>query len=561
MVIIFLKEDWYFRLDLINLIFCLSLLSLDAVFLTCKNNYSPLKESETGFLKNPGIKLIWSGIVILKKLNGIFLLSIFIISSCTTTTKTATQAGKQVGPQIAAQELVYPDPTVGLGNLPSRDVFLDADWYRSTLIRTVDLWNGGLDGQSGMGVYRNDFNGYFNVNLHRNWKSYYLPAISAVAYSRCIYMNVEAYKTAGPVSGQRFMDAVLKGTDFLLEHFWDKEYGGFYWEVKENGDVNSDHKQGYGNVHPMFVLAQVYSITHDKKHLQAALDQLKILQEHFIEPGYPGSILPGLSRNFSQVIGFKGIDPFTHYFEALLSLHDVTEGKDREWVSRLLNDAGNLLVTRLYADMEGFDDRGYIAYNYSNDWMQSQIPYSRRDQWNGVMHATPGHGIEFVYLLSRAVERGYNAEWMKIAQKLLKFCMKYALNKETGGMLYDVLDYQGNPIPENPDNPFYMWWPNAETARALLNYTILRDLDYAHFFKKAESLIHEKLTDPEYGGFWNRIRESDLKPDIMEKGSVWKVNYHYTMFFAEALRLAETYPEKIAELNAQYLSFVGYCGP
>ncbi len=443
----------------------------------------------------------------------------------------------------------YPDLLADIDLLPESDLFLDTEWYRNTLIRTVDLWNGGIDGQSGMGAYRNGFDGYFNVNLRRNWQSYNLPYISAIAYSRCIYMNVEAYRAAGPENGSRFMNVILKGTDFLLENFLDTQYGGFYREVAGNGSVHSSYKQGYGNVHPMFVLAQVYSVTNDPVHLDAALDQLRVLEDHFFDPDYAGAILPGLSRDFSEEIGVKGIDLFTHYFEALLALFDVTEGKNHQWVTDKINEAGGLLTGRLYTDAQGASDSGYVAYNYSDEWLPSQIPYSREQQWSGAMHSTPGHGIEFAYLLSRAVERGFDESWMDTAQKLLNFCIDHAINQETGGMLYDVLDYSGNPLPDNPDNPFYMWWPNAETARALLHYTVVRDDSYKGNFKKAESFVHENLTDREYGGFYNRVRESDLTADIMDKGSVWKINYHYSMFLAEALRLSEQYSSTVSELN------------
>jgi hypothetical protein len=44
-------------------------------------------------------------------------------------------------------------------------------------------------------------------------------------------MNVEAWRAAGVEDGQRFLDAVNAGVDFLLTEFHDPEYGGFLWEV------------------------------------------------------------------------------------------------------------------------------------------------------------------------------------------------------------------------------------------------------------------------------------------------------------------------------------------
>jgi mannobiose 2-epimerase len=337
-----------------------------------------------------------------------------------------------------------------------------------------------------------------------------------------------------------------------MNYFHDPEYGGFYWEVSPNGNVRTDMKQGYGNVHPILALAQAYAVTRNPDHLQAALDQLAIFQDHFIDPAYACGIRPNLSRDFSQVIGVNNVDVFTHWFEALLSLYDITEGAQRDEISALITTCGDFLVNTLYQDQEGFTDRGYVAYNYNEQWRPSQIPYSRDLQWSGAMHATTGHNIELAYLLSRAVERGFNEEWLQTADKLIKFCLEYAIDFDTGGMLYDTTDYEGQPLEGNPDNPLYIWWAQLETARALLHFIVVRGVDdYETLFKLDETLIHTQLTDQEYGGLYHGLdSEHDLAPVGVEKGDIWKTGYHYSMYFAEVLRLAANYPDRLAELNA-----------
>ena len=86
-----------------------------------------------------------------------------------------------------------------IGYAPSSpSLFLDEEWYRSNLIKAADLWNGGLDGEGGMGTYRKDFDGFFQVNLDRAWHPRPGMPSTSVAQSRAIYMNVEAYRAAGP---------------------------------------------------------------------------------------------------------------------------------------------------------------------------------------------------------------------------------------------------------------------------------------------------------------------------------------------------------------------------
>lgn len=432
-----------------------------------------------------------------------------------------------------------------------QDLFLDVAWYQDNLIANADRWNGGLEGESGMGAYRDDFDGFFHVSLDQRWNQTPLRATTGVAQSRAIYMNVEAYRAAGPDEGDHFLDAVVTGADYLLAHFWDPDNGGFFWQVTPQGRVVDDMKQGYGNVHPMFALAYVYSITRDTVYLDAALAQLQVLQQHFFDPAYPGAILPGFNRDFSRIIGVNNVDTFTHYFEALLALYDVTEGEQQAEIADLIVLHGNFLVEHLYHDQEGYDDRGYVAYNYDEAWQPSQIPYSRDRQWSGALHATTGHNIELAYLLSRAVERGFDEAWLDVADKLLRFCMEYAIDPEYGGMIYEITDYDGQPLNGNPDNNIFVWWAQAETARALLHFTVVRNEDYAEEFQAVETLFNDYLTDPVYGGLYHGLDISlSLEPVGVEKGDIWKVNYHYNMFFTEVLRLAQEYPDRIAELDA-----------
>lgn len=437
----------------------------------------------------------------------------------------------------------WSQPNVGL---PDTQKFLDVAAYKKLLIHQVDLFDGGLDGQSGMGAFDQNFTGWFNVNLGRNWSQGITGSVTAVAQARAIFMNVQAYRAS---HDQKYLKIANLGIDFMLAHFWDKKYGGFYWEVGRDGEARSRSKQGYGNVHALMVLADAYGATKNIAHLRAAMNQLGIIGKYFKDQKFPGAVFPGFRYDFSEVEGVNNVDTFTHYFEALLALHDVTQGANLERVKRLLLEAGNFLISHLYTDQTGFTDRGYVAYNLDKNWKPSQLPYTRGTQWSGAMHSTPGHCIELAYLLSRAVERGFDPGWLTTAAKLQRFTEDYAINPETGGMLYETLDYDGKPLLGNPDNAYYIWWAQAEVARAMLHFSVVRNQDRAQAFKRAEKLILEHFLDPEFGGWFQQVRADTLAFGDPTKGNVWTMNYHETMFYAEILRLNETYPARIKTLS------------
>ena len=86
---------------------------------------------------------------------------------------------------------------------------------------------------------------------------------------------------------------------------------------------------------------------------------------------------------------------------------------------------------------------------------------------------------------------------------------------------------------------------HKQRQRALLHFTVVRSADYMEEFQAVETLFNDYLTDPVYGGLYHGLDISqDLAPVGVERGDIWKVNYHYNMFFTEVLRLAQEYPDQ-----------------
>lgn len=419
--------------------------------------------------------------------------------------------------------------------------------YCKQLVQNVDRWNGGPEGKTGMGAYNSGFSGFFNVNLTRDWQPKPTDTISSVAQERAIYMNIEAYRAS---KEPRFKQAAIDGADFLLKHFWDPKLGGFYWEVDRNGNPTSRSKQGYGNVFGLFTLTHLYDITKDIKYLRVILQQLDVMQNHFVVKEHTGIVHPGFNADFTAVEGNNNSDVFTHYFEALMALHDILKGQRKAEVHQMIQQAGEGLIQVLYRDQAGYSDRGYVAYNYDNAWEPASAPYTRDTQWTTSRQASTGHNIELAYLLSRAVERGFDPQWLKTAQKLKKFVEVHALNPDTGAMQYEVTDYDGTPLQGNPDNDFYVWWANSETARGFLHFYVVRKDDTLKEFALQENFIQNHFVDKEFGGWYQSVHVGDLQVFDTTKGSIWTMNYHETMLAVEVLRLARLYPEAMGKQNS-----------
>lgn len=434
---------------------------------------------------------------------------------------------------------------------------VDVAGVRDELIRFVDTWNGGTRrerGTAGAGAYTAGWSGLFRVNLDRQFNSihYYTDDQTIISQSRMIYLNVEAYRTAAAIDQPRFRAAVQKGADYLLAKGFDpKTYsgkpGGMYWALQADGvyppthtthvyGTLPRHKSAYGHVAAMFAFAQAYTVTRDGDHLAAAFRVLDAWNKQFADSAHgPGAYLPTVNEDFTRRMENRNLDYMTHAFEAFLSLYDALPSTDarRAAIGGQVTALGNFITTRMYRNAAGSTSMGYLPWWYDAQWQPSSDPAQR--------FMTPGHNFEVAYLLSRAVERGFNAAWLTTAGRLVSFALKYGFDNNPasptyGAPRYEKLWFDGRPAAPQPEN--LIWWPAAEATRTLGHFASTRgQSDWWDEFDAALKFVSRRFVDSTYGGWYPQLSPATLAPAVTNKGTVWTAGYHEAMLYAELLRL------------------------
>jgi mannose/cellobiose epimerase-like protein (N-acyl-D-glucosamine 2-epimerase family) len=455
--------------------------------------------------------------------------------------------------RIALLTACLPIAAAGQSNQP-----IGGGHYRTQLIGLVDLYNGGLAGTTGFGAYsapqtpNADWSGWAQPLQRRdftkpswfwNWDNH------VIGQSRAIYINAEAHRATG-LSDSRFRATVQKSADFLIATSWDATYGGFFWGSQSDGANPPTHtanvwgprptdKDAYGAVHPVFSLAHAYAVTQDPDHLAMALTGWQHFKTKHADPGHPGGYLPSFNRDYSQQIsgndgGQRNLDYMCHAYESLLALYDVTTGSTRAAIAADANAIGNHIVSKMVQADPNSPDRAYIPWRYDANWTPD------------LAHGTsPGHQVEYAYLLSRGVERGLgDATWLPAAEKLIAHTLHYAWDPGRGIVNNDYLttpDFASDGLD-------CTWWPNAEAARAFAYFVSIRGrADLTDELIASLTTIQTKFVDPVYGGWFASLNPTTLAPTSLSmdelKGHPWKAGYHETMLYAELARLSATIPE------------------
>ena len=250
----------------------------------------------------------------------------------------------------------------------------------------------------------------------------------------------------------------------------------------------------------------------------------------------PGAFLPTANENYTQRVDTRNIDYMTHALEALLTLDEITPAAHprKAGLAAQVTNIGNFITTRMYRDAPGSTTTGYLPWNYDPAWNPDPDPALR--------YSTPGHNFEVAFLLSRAMERGFNPAWLGVASKLVAYTLRYGFDNAPASPTYGAvphgkLAFDGTRFEPAP--PELVWWQQAEAARALLHFAAVRGRnDLWDEYDAASAFIGSRFVDPVYGGWFTHLDPFTLAPTTADKGTVWTGGYHETMLDAERLRVA-----------------------
>jgi mannobiose 2-epimerase len=315
--------------------------------------------------------------------------------------------------------------------------------------------------------------------------------------------------------GQRdYLEAARQGYRFLLDHFRDREHGGYYWKTDLAGVPIHSCKFLYGESFVIYALVEYYRASGDRSALQHALTLYRDIQRHMHDAEQGGWIehteadwrplAPGDPRNEVEVVGYKSANAHLHWMEALAELCQASRDPD---VQRSLEEA--LRINREYFYPK---QPGASCFHRQADWQPVTAPSSA-----GLSY---GHNVEFAWLMLRAeTVLGRSLSWDHFDAHL-DHALRYGYDHEQGGLFYRGSEDQ--PASDTTK----VWWAEAEMLAALTD--ALRRGPNPRIEKALEQLVHfliEHQIDSR-DGIWLDTLRADGTPLRTGKAHNWKANYH-----------------------------------
>lgn len=374
------------------------------------------------------------------------------------------------------------------------------------LEKTIDRENGGFYGRiDGHGV------------LHKEAEK------GAILNARIFWTFSAAYRV---LRKPEYLEAATRAKDYVIAHFYDKEFGGTYWSLDYLGQPKDTKKQFYAIGFMIYGLSEYARATGDKEALDYAIRLFDTIESHSFDRENNGYI-EACTREWGEIADMRLSDFDANYPKSQNThLHIIEPYTNlfRVWKDERLERALRNLIN-IFTDHILNPETHHLDLFFENDWTR------------GAGHLESyGHDIECSWLMHEAAlvlgDKDVLAKVEPVVQMVAKASEK-GLNAD-GSMIHEA-----NLDTGHVDDDLH-WWVQAETVVGFFNiYQYFGDETALDKAERCWQYIKDNLIDRENGEwYWSRHADGTLNTDD-DKAGFWKCPYHNGRMCLEIIERTE----------------------
>ncbi len=309
-----------------------------------------------------------------------------------------------------------------------------------------------------------------------------------------------------------YLETATRAKRYLLDFFYDKQYGGIFWELNADGTPSDAKKQIYALGFAIYGLSEYARATGGREALEYAVRLFEVIEKYSFDPVQNGYV-EALTREWQPIQDMrlsdkdenekKTMNTHLHILEPYANLYRVWK---EERLEKQLRNLIKVFVTRIL-DAES----GHLNLFFEEDWSNKYHIISY------------GHDIEASWLIHEAAlalgDQGLLAEIEPVIVKIAQAADE-GLNRD-GSMIYE------NFVDKQKVDRELHWWVQAENVVGHINlYQYFHDEDALRKALKCWQFIKENLIDGEGGEwYWSRYADGTVNRKD-DKAGFWKCPYH-----------------------------------
>ncbi|MBN1809374.1 MAG: AGE family epimerase/isomerase [Planctomycetes bacterium] len=374
--------------------------------------------------------------------------------------------------------------------------------------------------------------GGFQTNYDRNGRRTEVTEKTLLCQARCLFTISHAVRLGYDWEG--WEEATGRGIEFLLGHFRDEEYGGYYWTTEEDGKAKDEAKVVYGHAFLIYGFSEHALLTGERRSAEEAAGIFELLQEKAAD-SVNGGYHEHFARDFSPAsvregTGHKSLDVHMHLMEAFTTLYELT---GEETHRRALEEVTELIFGKM---TDGKTGVGISMFR--PDWTPiSNVELATvwgSDRFN--REGKPpditsyGHNIElaWLYLHSLGVLGKEAREGEARVKPIFEHTHRHGVDWEHGGLFVEGRR-EGEATERNKE-----FWQQAEALAGFGDaYLLTGEEKYLEAFRNVHDFVFGKMISPEQGEWYPLLgREGNIIWDYM--GHNWKTCYHTVRAMCEA---------------------------
>ncbi|MBQ0048188.1 MAG: AGE family epimerase/isomerase [Prevotellaceae bacterium] len=345
--------------------------------------------------------------------------------------------------------------------------------------------------------------------------------------ARILWSFSAAYRVTGK---PEYLEAATRAKDYIINKFYDKEFGGIFWELDCKGNPVDTKKQFYALGFAIYGLSEYARATGNEEALEYAKKLFFTIEEHSLDTQYNGYI-EACTREWNEIADMRLSDLDENYPKSQNThLHIIEPYANlyRIWKDERLEKALRNLID-IFCDKILNPETHHLDLFFDMDWKRGA----------GQLESY-GHDIECSWLMHEAAlvlgDKDVLAKVEPIVQLVAKASEK-GLNPD-GSMTHEANVDTGYVDADRH------WWVQAENVVGWMNI-------YQYFGTKPDSsewaksaldkaelcwkYIKDNLIDHELGEwYWSRDPEGNINKKDDHAG-FWKCPYHNSRMCLETI--------------------------
>ena len=329
----------------------------------------------------------------------------------------------------------------------------------------------------------------------------------AILNARILWTFSAAYRL---LRRKDYLQVATRAKRVIINDFFDKEYGGIYWSLKNNGIPSDTKKQIYALGFAIYGLSEYHRATGDEEALNYAIRLFRDIEAHSFDTVKNG-YREATTRDWQEIADMrlsekdanerKTMNTHLHILEPYTNLYRVW--KDEQLKEQIRN------LVLLFIEKIKHPDTHHLQLFFDDDWnsKHSIISY--------------GHDIEASWLIHEAaLELGDTELLAKVEPVIQQIAVAASEGlTDNGGMMYET-----NGTETDTD---YHWWVQAETVVGYLNiYQHFGDKESLEKSLRCWDFIKNHLIDHTHGEWLWSVHADGTPNHEDDKAGFWKCPYH-----------------------------------